>query len=273
MNRNICLIALDIDGTLTDSKKRLPEANREALIKVQKSGVRIILVSGRPLYGIRPIAEKLEMDKYEGYIMAFNGGVTIECQTDKQVSEFMLPKGITMELSLDAKDNDAVILTYEGDYIVTEKPDDEYVQKEAFLNRMEVKKIDDFGEYVKCNVPKCLIVGEPMKLAKTENKLKEKYEGILNVFRSEPYFLEIVPQGIDKAVALERFLRTIGQKRDNLMAMGDGFNDLPMIKYAGFSVAMSNAQEPVRAAADYVTLSNDESGVAAAVEKFLLTKK
>ena len=91
----------------------------------------------------------------------------------------------------------------------------------------------------------------------------------MSIYRSEPFFLEVLPLGIDKAKRLEFLLNHLGLKREELMACGDGFNDLSMIKYAGLGVAMSNAQPVVKEAADYVTLSNEEDGVAAAVKKFI----
>lgn len=98
------------------------------------------------------------------------------------------------------------------------------------------------------------------------NHLKDR----MGVFRSEPYFLELVPKGIDKAQSLAVLLKEIGMTKDEMIAVGDGFNDLSMIKYAGLGVAMANAQPVVRENADYITLSNDEDGVAAVVEKFIL---
>lgn len=92
----------------------------------------------------------------------------------------------------------------------------------------------------------------------------------MGVFRSEPYFLELVPKGIDKAQSLSVLLSEIGMTREEMIAVGDGFNDLSMIKYAGLGVAMANAQPVVRENADFITLSNEEDGVAHVVRKFML---
>ena len=91
-----------------------------------------------------------------------------------------------------------------------------------------------------------------------------------SVYRSEPFFLEIMPKGIDKAKSLERLLDSLGMGREQMIACGDGYNDLTMIRYAGLGVAMENAVLPVKNAADYVTASNDEDGVALVAERFLL---
>lgn len=87
--------------------------------------------------------------------------------------------------------------------------------------------------------------------------------------RTEPYFLELVPKGIDKAQSLSVLLKEIGLAKEEMIAIGDGFNDLSMIQYAGLGIAMANAQPIVRENADFITLSNDEDGVAYAVEKFI----
>ena len=98
--------------------------------------------------------------------------------------------------------------------------------------------------------------------------LNEKLKGC-NIFYSEPYFMEITPQGIEKASSLDLLLQSIGLEQKQLMACGDGFNDIPMLQYAGLSVAMENAQPETKEWADYIAPSNDEDGVAVAIEKFI----
>ena len=107
----------------------------------------------------------------------------------------------------------------------------------------------------------------------TEAELSLRLQGIINVFRSEPFFLELVPNGIDKAQSLRALLAHLGETTEQMVCIGDGYNDLSMIELAGMGVAMANAQEPVRKAANYVTLSNDEDGVAAAVEHLFFNNK
>ena len=225
------LIVLDLDGTLTNSKKEITLRNKEALIRVQEQGVRLVLASGRPTYGIVPLANELRMNKFGTYHLT--------------------------------------ILTYDGAEIVTENSHDPYVKKEAFLNKMAIRETNDFLTDITLPVAKCLIVGDPERLIPLESELCLQLQGRINVFRSEPYFLELVPQGIDKALSLGVLLEETGVKREEIIAMGDGYNDLSMIKFAGLGIAMGNAQEPVKKAADYINLSNEEDGVAEAIEKFI----
>lgn len=270
MDMKYKVLALDLDGTLTNSQKIITPRTRETLIKAQQKGLKIILASGRPPFGIKPIAEQLELKKYGGYILAFNGGAVIDCSTGKTIMQRTLDTSLYPYLYSKGNTQDFNILSYLGDDIACEDIEDEYVQYEARLNGMGLRKVENFLKEINFPEPKFLIVGNPAKLALLEKELAEHLKGIMNVYRSEPFFLELLPLGIDKACCLDAFLKQQGYQQQDLMACGDGYNDLSMIRYAAMGVAMANAQEEVIRAADYVTLSNDQDGVAEAVEKILL---
>lgn len=266
------LLALDLDGTLTNSKKQITPHTLETLIRAQQEkGLKIILATGRPTYGVAPLANALQLDKFGGFILAYNGGEIINWRTHEIMYKNLLDHDVLPYLYECAKKNDFAIVTYENEYVLTEKPDDEYVLKEALLNVMKIKKVDNFLEAVRHPIAKCLIVGEPTRLAILEKEMQEHLKDRMGVFRSEPYFLELVPKGIDKARSLSVLLEELELKREELMAAGDGFNDLSMVRFAGMGVAMANAQDVVKENADFITLSNDEDGVAYAVEKFILS--
>ena len=267
------LLVLDLDGTLTNTKKEITPRNLEVLIRAQQQGTKLVLASGRPTYGIAPLADKLHMEQFGGYILSYNGGEIIDWKTKKELYANVLPNTIIPQLYESAKQNKMAILSYDGDRVITENPDDEYVLKEAYLNKMEIRASNDFLSDLSLPVPKCLIVGDPELLMTVESDLSIRLQGEISVYRSEPYFLELVPLGIDKAQSLAVLLDKLGMKREEMVAIGDGYNDLSMIQFAGLGIAMANAQEPVKKAADYITLSNDEDGVAAAVEKFFLVEK
>ena len=266
------LLVLDLDGTLTNTRKEVTEHTRTTLIKAQEQGLKIVLASGRPTYGIAPLANLLQLDKYEGYVLSYNGGEIIDWKTGELLYKNLLDPEVLPYLYQCANDNHFAIVTYDGEYVLTEYPDDEYVLKEALLNVMKIKKVDNFLKAVQHPIAKCLIVGEPTRLAVLEKEIYNHLHDRMGVFRSEPYFLELVPKGIDKAQSLAVLLKEIGMTKDEMIAVGDGFNDLSMIKYAGLGVAMSNAQEVVKENADFITLSNEEDGVAHVVEKFILSE-
>ncbi|MGN0036069.1 MAG: Cof-type HAD-IIB family hydrolase [Bacteroidaceae bacterium] len=264
------ILVLDLDGTLTNSKKEISATNRDALLRAQQQGMTLVLASGRPTYGIAPLANQLQMDRFGGYILSYNGGEIIDWSTQQTLYAQVLPDEVVPVLYRCAKQHDVALLSYDGRYIATEDPDDRYVRHEAFLNKMQVRRCRNFLEEVPLPLPKCLIVGEPARLVEVEAELSLALQGVISVYRSEPFFLELVPPGIDKAQSLAVLLRHIGTNREKMVAIGDGYNDVSMIEFAGLGVAMANAQEPVRKAADRVTLSNDEDGVAAIVNELFL---
>ncbi len=267
------ILVLDIDGTLTNSKKEIPPRTKSAILKAQEKGVIVALASGRPSPGITHVANELELDRFGGYVLSFNGGVITNYQTKEVIFEKVLPDGVIPVLYEEAKKAGVAIVSYLDDAIVTETPEAKYIDYEAFLNHMQVVKVDDFVDTLRSPVTKCLMVGDPEILVKEEERLKKKLGDRLNVFRSEPFFLEIMPQNIDKAYSLDKLLKHLKMTREEMIACGDGFNDRSMIEFAGLGVAMCNAQPEVKAVADLVTLTNDEEGVALVVEDYMLKEE
>ncbi|MBP5421896.1 MAG: HAD family phosphatase [Paludibacteraceae bacterium] len=267
------ILVLDIDGTLTNSKKEIPPRTKSAILKAQEKGAIVALASGRPSPGITHVANELELDRFGGYVLSFNGGVITNYQTKEVIFEKVLPDGVIPVLYEEAKKAGVAIVSYLDDAIVTETPEAKYIDYEAFLNHMKVVKVDDFVDTLRSPVTKCLMVGDPEILVKEEERLKKKLGDRLNVFRSEPFFLEIMPQNIDKAYSLNKLLKHLKMTREKMIACGDGFNDRSMIEFAGLGVAMCNAQPEVKAVADLVTLTNDEEGVALVVEDYMLKEE
>jgi cof-like hydrolase len=266
------MIVLDLDGTLTNNKKEITPRTKEALMKAQAKGVKIVLASGRPTYGIMPLAEELELKKNGGFILAFNGGKIIDCSDCRTIFEQKLDETLVPLLYHAAKEAGMQILTYQGEGIAATDKNDKYVQEEARINKMPVEEYDDFLQQLVYPVNKCLIVGDPAPLHQLEIKLKKELEGRMDVYRSADYFLECVPLGIDKARSLDRLIITLGITKEEVIACGDGYNDLSMINFSGLGVAMSNAADDIKAQADYVTLSNEEDGIAHVVDKFILSE-
>lgn len=261
-------IALDLDGTLTNHDKVVTPKTRETLLKAESEGAVIILASGRPTYGITPIAECLELDQRGGYILSYNGGYIVDAKTGEKLFSQFLPDKVIPILYRYAREHQHALLGYAGNEIITEMPDDPYVKEESRINKMNIRRVGNLLEALEPHPTKLLMTGDPEDMVKAEEALKKELGEKMDIFRSAPFFLELVPKGIDKAQSLLRLLEKIGLSTDVLMAFGDGYNDLSMLKLAGMGVAMENAAPEVKAEADYVTLSNEEDGVAAALEHF-----
>lgn len=264
------LLVLDLDGTLTNTKKQITPFTKQTLIQVQEQGIRLVLASGRPTYGIIPLAKKLEMERFGGYIISFNGGRIIDYSSNEVLFEQTLDPTIVPTLYKRAYEAGLTILSYNGKYILTEYAEDKYVKYESFLTKMKIKETDDFLRDLQQPTDKCLIVGEPEDLVPLEEKLRQEVGRFINVYRSEVFYLELVPKDIDKAASLNRLSERIVVRPEEMIAIGDGYNDVSMIRYAGLGVAMANAQPPVKANANLVTeQTNDEDGVALFIKKLL----
>ena len=261
-------IALDLDGTLTNHEKVVTPRTRQALLKAQDDGAIIILASGRPTYGIQPVAECLELEKRGGFILSYNGGKIVDAKTGEEYFSQYLPDSVIPLLYQYAKEKNYALLGYAGNEIITEMPDDQYVKEESRINKMNVRKVENLLDALEPHPTKLLMTGDPTDMQKAEEELSGIVGNKMSVFRSAPFFLELVPNGIDKAQSLQRLLGKINLTPADMIAFGDGYNDLSMLKLAGVGVAMANAAPEVRAEADYVTLSNEEDGVAAALNHF-----
>ena len=276
MNKSTALpysiIALDLDGTLTNSEKIITSRTFDALMKAQREGVRLVLASGRPTFGIAVLANQLQLADYGGYVLSYNGGRIIDwCEKTVIFSQVVDQKLVPILYDF-AEKAQLPIVTYLPEAILASKNEGEYLAEEARINGMPVVVAQNFVEeamQIAGGSTKFLIPGEPEQLIQLESKMKAALSEQMEVFRSAPFFLELPPKGIDKAQSLQRLLTHLGLERESLMAFGDGFNDLSMIQFAGQGIAMANAVEEVKSIADFVTTSNEEDGIAHALEHLL----
>lgn len=263
------LIALDLDGTLTNSQKKITDNTKAVLKRAEDEGARIVLASGRPVQGVRALAEELDLKNNDGYIMSLNGGLLISCRTGEVIHDMKVNPEYIPEIYELAKKHKVNLMTYEDDDIISEDIDDKYLEIERRINSLGVKKVDNLLEHITFPVNKFLMLGDGDYLAEVEKDVHARLKDRMEVYRSEPFFLEILPMGVNKAKALETLIDKLGITREEIVAFGDGYNDLTMIEYAGTGVAMANANDVVKSKADMITLSNDEDGVAVALNKFM----
>lgn len=263
------VLVLDIDGTLTNSKKEITEKTKHSIWEVMALGHKVVLASGRPTPGMKRYEKELELEERGGYLLSFNGARIVDCKTGDILYQRTLPQSAVSKLYHFAKEHGAAIITYLGDTVISAFEPDEYIVYEAKINELPIRVVEDFPNFVDFEVNKCLMTAPPQKAAEMEKLLQERYGDTLSIYRSEPYFVEIMPQNVDKASSLDKVLPVLSVSRENSICCGDGFNDLSMIKYAGLGVAMGNAQDAVKEAADYITDTNDNDGLVEVIEKFV----
>lgn len=264
------ILVLDIDGTLTNSNKEISEVTKNAIMKIQERGHHVVLASGRPTPGILPVAKELKLEDFQGFILSFNGAKVINCKTQEVIFQDIIQKEYLTSIYEAAVEEGVGIISYDDTSIITASKIDQYIEKESKINHMPIKVVEDFVSYIDFPINKCLLTGEPDYLAQVEQRMQKRFGDKLSVYRSEPFFLEIMPPQIDKAKSLERLLEHLQMSKEQMISCGDGYNDLTMIQYAGKGVAMANAQKEIKEAADYITRSNDEDGVAHVIDKFML---
>lgn len=271
--KDIRVLALDLDGTLTNDQKVVTPATRAALDAAAAKGVTIVLASGRPTAGIMPLAKELGLDKKGGCILSYNGGAIIDCATGETLYRKQLDAKYVPQLCSFAREQGVVIITYNKQGVVSENPEDEWALKECFTCKLPMQKVEDLAAYVDYPICKMLITLDPARRDEVLEAGRKQFAGEIDLYPSSPFFIEAVPLGVAKDVSLGSLLESRGLTRDNLMACGDGLNDRSMIRFAGVGVAMQNAEPPVKEAADYVTVAdNNHDGVAEAIEKFIFER-
>lgn len=265
------LLVLDVDGTLLNSEKKIGARTLSALLKVQQMGVRIVLASGRPTYGLMPLVKALELGNYGGFILSYNGGQIINAQNGEVLFERRINPEMLPYIEKKARKNGFSLFTYHDENIVSNDIDNEHIRQEALFNNMHLIKEEEFSIAIDFPPCKCMLVSDDEEaLVALEEHWRRQLNGALDVFRSEPYFLEVVPTAINKANTLGALLEKLEIPSEEVVAIGDGVCDVSMLQMAGLGIAMGNAEDSVKICADMVTASNDEDGVAIAVEKSIL---
>ena len=269
---NYKMLVLDLDDTLLKSDRTISESTKEHLLRAQKNGIIIVLASGRPTYGIRKIADELCLSENSGYIISYNGARIVDCKLGKELYACNIKREQLYNLFDMAIESGAYIQTYVGDYIIASKIN-EYTDIEKQITGMDILAPDNFKKYVSDDVVKAIVLQHPDKLAKIEKAWREKINNTMYMTISKPFFLEFMNKDVDKSKSIERLADMLGISMSQVIAVGDSYNDLSMIKSAGLGVAMGNAVELVKDNADYITADNDHDGIVMVINKFVLSQK
>lgn len=262
-------LVMDIDGTLANTEKNITSATKDAIRNILEQGHKVVLASGRPAFGMRRYADELELKRYGGYLLSHNGARVLDYCTGKVIFQKALPLELLPDLYAFARENGCGLATHSENTVISAFAPDKYVALEARINGMPVEEAENFPDYVDFDIYKCFMTADSEKAAALEKELQKICGFRASVYRSEAFFLEIVPRDVDKGDSLARLMGAVGIRRENVVCCGDGFNDISMIRYAGVGVAMGNAQPPVKEAADYVTAGNDEDGLVQVIRQFI----
>lgn len=270
----IKLIALDMDGTLLNEKKELMQPQIDAIHKAVEAGVKIVLCTGRPLVGVKPFVEQLGFDTEEEFIIVNNGCSTHSTKDWALIDwEELSVADIDHLATFIENDHVQISLFDEEDYFVLAEKANDRVNLDAGLVGMTPQPIDlDEATSGKHRFFEAMFVGEKEHIDAFENQHNPALSQHYSTVRSQDYLLEILPNGASKASGLKKLADRLGILPEEIMAMGDANNDLEMIEFAGLGIAMGNANEQVKAIAQDITDTNENNGVAKAIEKHILNK-
>jgi len=262
---NIRLIALDLDGTVLREDLRVSERTKEAVREVRCQGVEVVICTGRMFATALPYAQELELDlpliTYQGAIVKSLSGEVLYRRE--------VPLTRARQVVLEARAHGFAANMYMDDLLHVEHLTP---QGEKYINKLGIpfRKVDDLLTLLESDPTKLLVLNEEEKLDAFARFWREKYGNSLYVTKSLATYLEFLHPEATKGRGLAALADYLGIPREQVMAVGDSWNDMEMFKFAGFSVAMGNGPADVRAMADYVTKSNEEDGVAFAIENFIL---
>lgn len=268
---DVKLLAMDMDDTLLREDLTISEEVRRKLAEAEEKGVMLVLASGRMPHAMHRYIEELGLDKQEGYAICTNGSFIIKTDTYETIHEQMLETGFALEVHKTVADMGLPIQVYIED-VIHVTIDNEHTDLDASLTGLKKALMENPEDFIRSHkVSKYVIPGDPEVLQEAQKKLKALYGDQANIFTSKPFFLEIMPKDADKGHALEKLAGILGIPREQTVAVGDAMNDIGMLAYAGLGVAMKNAEDKVKEAADLVLeWSNDEDGLARLVEGYIL---
>ena len=267
------LLVLDVDGTILNSERKITQRTVMTLRKVQSIGIKVALASGRPTYGLLPLAKAIDLGTYGGYIISYNGAQVISAQDGEILFARSIDPQMVPYLEKKAAKTGMTMAYYDGDEVVSTDITNPHVVDEAQMNGMKLRQVDQISMVVEDWPSEVMLFSDhEEELDSLENHMQRHLNGVMDTIHSNPYMLEVVGYQVGKSYAMSALMQLLGIGMEEVIAIGDGTADVNMIQMAGTGIAMANAVESVRRCADYITLSNDEDGAAVAIEKAIMAE-
>jgi hypothetical protein len=262
-------VFLDMDGTLLRSDHSVSEATIQTIRTLTGKGIAVILVSARPLNAVLPTFHKIGLPA-DYPIITLNGSYIVE--GENPIFQAVIDLSITAAVAEQVRPFEATIAYYLQREWFSEV-NDAWTEHEQKIMDVPIK-VGPLADLIKdwsqrgIAPNKMMVMSEPPKIAEIQKHLRSMYDGQLNIYPSKPTYLEVMDFRGSKSNAVKFVSERLGLERSEIIAMGDNYNDIEMIKFAGMGVAMGNAPDDIKAVGDYVTDTNNDDGVRKALEKF-----
>ena len=260
---SIKLIAVDIDGTLLNSQRQVTPEVFQAIQDAKAAGVKVVIATGRPIPGVLPLLEELNLNQDGDYAITFNGGLVQETSTGNELIRETLSYEDYLDIEVLANK-----LGVHGIY-TSNRNIGRYTVHESTLVHMPIyyrtpEEVAD-KEFVKA-----MYIDEPEILDAAIAKLPQEFYDRFTIVKSTPFYLEILKKTANKGIAVTHLAEKLSLTKEETMAIGDEENDRAMLEVVGSPVVMENGNPEIKKIAKYITKSNDESGVAYAIRKWVL---
>lgn len=265
------LIAIDMDGTLLNSQHRISEENKQAITAARAKGVHVVLASGRPLDGMLAALQELDMDSDEDFVISYNGSMVQKVASKTPIRQAILTGADAKLIAEWADKLEVNVHAFSIDQGLITPKTSKYTQLESEINgiRLTEMPFDTLSDQEP--VLKAMMIDEEPQLTKAIANLPDALHQKYTIVRSAPFFLEFMNKTSDKGAGVQALAEHLNIDASQVITFGDAGNDHHMLEYAGLGIAMGNATEDTKATADYITDTNNNSGVAKAIEKFVLS--
>jgi Cof subfamily protein (haloacid dehalogenase superfamily) len=266
----IKLIALDMDGTLLNDEKKITPRTYQAIQQAKQEGVKVVLASGRPLEGLRPYLEQLELTSDQDFVISYNGSLVQRVGSGEIIHKTTLNGSDGTQLAKVAEQLGVFIHAFSAEHGLITQQHNPWTDIESSINGMDVSEVNFASLQANDALTKIMFVAEESILDKAIANLPAELREQYTVVRSAPFFLEFLHRDSNKGVGVEQLANILGLNASQVMCAGDADNDRHMLQYAGLAVAMANADPEIKAMANYIAPSNKEDGVAVAIEENVL---
>lgn len=259
------LIAVDIDGTLLNSQGILTKRTRDTIHRLWKDGIHFAISTGRPIQGVMPLVEEIGLDLP---LITYNGSMVLTATTREVIYQRVMEPHAVRDVYALGESLGVTMLLWSNNRLYTNRVNEKskYYSK---ITNTELERIDSL-ETLEKETTKILWHDEVERINELLASIPGRFNNESVVYHtSRPYFLEFVDKEASKAIAIEVLSKSYSITRDQVMAIGDSYNDISMLEYAGLGVAMGNAPEDIKKVADVITATCDEDGVAEAIEKYV----
>lgn len=261
------MLAVDMDDTLLGKDLQVGARTVERIRLAREAGVKVVIASGRMFRAIVPYLRQLELTDPA---IVYNGAAVYRLGESEPLVNHTIPVEIARDIAHRVEELGSQINAYINDGLFVRQITPQ-VGRYMKRTRVECTVVGPVGDFLKVGPTKLLVMHDNLReIALIRSNLQAEFGDLVAITGSKPYFIEIMQKGISKGRALAELAASFGFEAAEVIAVGDGMNDMEMVQWAGLGVAVANAHPNLQAAANYITASCDEEGVAQVIDEFIL---